>query len=348
MDFVESCSPHTARAYARDLSQAFQLEQYGKFGGPKLDGSETYVFRELLNRQTGEFGGTTAAPTTTVSDLTPRSVSRTSKSQTPGHSTQKQDRQGALKAELQSDSDLLRTARLALSGWGQLAPASRNRKAATLKSFFSYLYQNGFTETDLAHQIHAPRVPTRLPHFISVDEAISLLKSSAADLSTQALRTHCLITLLYGGGLRVSEACQLRWKDVRENGLLVRGKGQKERLVPVPTLTRATLAQLSHHQPNQRDYIWGAEPLASRRAYQMIRDAGARAQLVRPLHPHALRHSFATHLLQGGASLRALQELLGHESLTATQRYTHLSLEQLTRTMTLHHPLGKKASLAKK
>lgn len=246
------------------------------------------------------------------------------------------------------DSELLSRCRKALSFWANLAPASRNRKAATLKSFLHWLHQNQMIEKDLALQIHAPKVPQRLPHHLSVDEATALLKSLSMLVETASTETarltavtdRTLILLLYGGGLRVSEACNLRWSEVdhAQRVLRIRGKGGKERLVALPEAVMNALMSLE----KTGMYIFGQEPLPTRSAYQKVRSAGAKAALIKPLHPHALRHSFATHLLSSGANLRTLQELLGHRTLQATQRYTHIGVDQLARTMEKFHPFGDK------
>jgi integrase/recombinase XerC/integrase/recombinase XerD len=179
-------------------------------------------------------------------------------------------------------------------------------------------------------------------NFLSVDEALSLLKVLHDPM------TRALVLLLYGAGLRVSEACLLKRKNLVESGRALRilGKGGHERLVALPESAWRALMAL----PSQGEYVLsGDKPLHPRAAYELVRQAGLEAGLLRPLHPHALRHSFATHMLSSGADLRVLQELLGHRSLAATQKYTHLSIDQLARTLEKHHPLsGSGASKLKK
>lgn len=238
-----------------------------------------------------------------------------------------------------SEVELLATARAAFNGWASLSLASRNRKAATLKSFFSWAFDEELTEKDLSLQIICPRVPKKLPHFISVDEALAVLGSFTAEVP---LREKVLFLLLYGGGLRISEACNLKWSSVsfEQKILRVTGKGNKERIVALPSLTLGVLKRW-RKESAFNDYVFGEAALNQRTAYEMVRQSGQRAGLLKPLHPHALRHSFATHLLGSGANLRTLQELLGHESLRATEKYTHLGIDQLARTMEKLHPLGK-------
>lgn len=238
-----------------------------------------------------------------------------------------------------SEAELLAQVRQAFQIWAPLSLASRNRKAATLKSFFSWAFHEGHLEQDLSLQISCPKVPKKIPHFLSVDEALAVLRSFTAD--KERLHEKLLFLLLYGGGLRVSEACQLRWSDVllQQKVLRVKGKGSKERMVALPAVTVQALQEVSTE--SHQTYVFGEKALDQRKAYEMIRRSGQRAALMKPLHPHALRHSFATHLLSSGANLRTLQELLGHESLQATEKYTHLGVDQLARTLEKMHPLGR-------
>lgn len=256
------------------------------------------------------------------------------------------------KVNRQNDSSLLSICREALGRWTSLAPASRNRKTACLKSFLNWLHDEGAIERDLAVHLHAPRAPVRLPHHLSVDEALALLDSIRRDeeesLSekgrNQCARDLALILLLYGGGLRVSEACNLRWSQVEDAGKILRilGKGSQERLIALPPLASSAVNRLKRFL-NGGEFVFGEKALSTRAAYEIVRSRGARCGLLKPLHPHALRHSYATHLLSSGANLRTLQELLGHRSLQATQRYTHLGLDQLASTLESFHPLGQEA-----
>lgn len=237
-----------------------------------------------------------------------------------------------------SEEELLSLCRAAQKRWSTtLAPSSRNRKAATLKSFLGWLHEQGTLERELAALIHAPKVPVRLPHHISVDEAMAVLSRLESE---GELRDLVLILLLYGGGLRVSEACQLRWSSVSDDyrTLRIRGKGGKERIVALPQMASRALRRLK--TSSGAEFVLGPDGLTTRKAYDLVRKAGSRAGLLKPLNPHALRHSFATHLLSSGANLRTLQELMGHSTLQATQRYTHLGIDQLARVLETCHPLS--------
>lgn len=222
-------------------------------------------------------------------------------------------------------------------------PATRARRTMSLKSFFVYLVTIDSTYKVCLDALQLPTVPRSLPHFLSVDEALVLLR-----FTTQQAQLYpnspwpdieILILLLYGCGLRVSEACNATWENYhREHRTLsVLGKGSRPRTVIVPQ----KVAQALQGLPRTSSQILGQhQPMTAARAYHLVKKAGREAGLLRPLHPHALRHSYATHLLQSGGSLRAIQELLGHANLNATERYLHLSLDDLGRQMESFHPLG--------
>jgi integrase/recombinase XerC/integrase/recombinase XerD len=210
----------------------------------------------------------------------------------------------------------------------KLAPRTKQRRLAVYKSFFKYMFQEGHLEMDLSHQIQMPPTPRDLPDFLSVDECLQLVK----DLSAQEQKKQelTLFLLLYGAGLRISEACALKWSQINsaEQTLRVRGKGNKDRISTGPKLLFQNLDRTNR----LGEFIWGESALSTRVAYEWIRQAGCASGLLRPIHPHMLRHSFATHLLGSGASLRHIQALLGHSSLMATEKYTHLTIDDLARS----------------
>ena len=224
--------------------------------------------------------------------------------------------------------------------WAKLSPASRNRKYACIKSFLKWLFIKDFINKDLQAQIRLPPLPHRLPYYLSVDEALCLVQKVRKQVESHHkeddYRDLILILLLYGGGLRVSEACGLRWEQVDfEKGVLrIKGKGGKQRLCAVPELT---LTQLKKYKRRTGSVF--PPSFSVRKAYDRVKYWGKKAGLNKPLSPHVLRHSFATHLLNSGSDLRSLQELLGHESLSSTQKYTHLQMSHLARLLETRHPL---------
>lgn len=231
--------------------------------------------------------------------------------------------------------------------WAKLKPSSKQRKASTLKSFFRFLAMQGYIQTDLHSRIFSPKVPQKIPRYLSIDEAMTAFKlardtaqSNPQDLEAQ--QTFATFLLLYFLGLRISEALDVRWADFNPDlrGLKVRGKGGLERIVALPL-------SLSQYLTGLRGAYSGADwviprPITPQKAYTQMRALGVQAGFTKILNPHSLRHSYATHLLADGINLRVLQELLGHQSLTATQKYTHLSLDNLARTIDKSHPFSKK------
>ncbi len=251
-------------------------------------------------------------------------------------------------SKIYRSDELWAMARPALTKWGSLSLASRNRKIATLKSFFNWMYDEKLIDKNYGSQLICPQVPKKIPHFLSVDEVISVLNFfkqqsvALAELKKQIyfLNQKTLFLLLYGGGLRISEACNLQWKDVQtdQRRILIKGKGNKERYCVLPAFCFDHLQKIAS---NKNEFVFGDYVLHTRTGYEMIRELGKKVGLMNPLHPHALRHSFATHLLASGANLRTLQSLLGHDSLTATEKYTHLSVDHLARLIDQTHPLMK-------
>ncbi len=224
--------------------------------------------------------------------------------------------------------------------WANLSPASRNRKWACVRGFVQWLYREQFISKDFSSHIVLNKVPEKIPHFLSVDEALHVvqnLKSKSPTFENQ--KNLCLFVLLYGAGLRIGEVCKLRWSDIKweSHSALIHGKGGRERIVVFPASVVTTLKDFL---TSKKDEFVFPE-MTNSRAYRLIKNIGIDAGLLKPLHPHALRHSFATHMLSGGGDLRVLQELLGHTSLRATGRYTHLNIDDLARSLESFHPMSK-------
>jgi integrase/recombinase XerC/integrase/recombinase XerD len=237
------------------------------------------------------------------------------------------------------EKDLKPLLRKAVLAWSHLSPKSRNRKIASLKSFLNHLFEKRKIKSALGLSLNSPKPPKKLPNFITLDEVFSVIKALENLSEKNATEIRLLFFLLYGAGLRISEACSIKWKniDFQTSRVCVLGKGGKERWVALPK----PLLSLLKSQRSSCEYIFGESPLDTRKGYEWIRCLGVKAGLVRPLHPHALRHSYATHLLSSGANLRVIQSLLGHSSLQATEKYTHLSLDHLHQSLETHHPLSK-------
>ena len=235
-----------------------------------------------------------------------------------------------------------------------LDPASQARILSTARAFYRWLFETQRLAMNPATGLRNPKQPQRLPPFLTEDESRSLLElPESSDFVSARLR--CLLELLYASGLRVSELTGLNLQDllVEQRTLRVLGKGRKERLVPFHAEAAEVLGTYLGYRraflvekglpPNPALFLnqrGGRLTPTSVRNFlgQTIEQASLRAKV----SPHALRHSFATHLLNRGMDLRAIQELLGHASLSTTQRYTHLDLEQLARTYDMAHPRAKK------
>jgi len=232
----------------------------------------------------------------------------------------------------------------------QLSNPKRNtvlRKIATLRSFAAYLLRQGYLENNPFKLLPAPKREKLLPKFLSVPEADRLL-DTAAEAPHFAARNKALFELMYSSGLRRSEVTGLKIRDVDFfNGLVkVLGKGRKERLIPV---TQTALQALKDYlacrinpQPGEALFLnKNGKPLTGDGLAYIFKNTAIASHLARRVTPHSLRHSFATHLLGNGCDLRSLQEMLGHSSLSSTQVYTHVSLEQLKRVYNRAHPKSK-------
>jgi integrase/recombinase XerC len=219
-----------------------------------------------------------------------------------------------------------------------LKASSMARKLASLRAFFTFLIKSSVISSNPLAQLKSPKLPQTLPSFLMVEEITKLLMSF--DIKDPlSYRNYVLIQLLYACGLRVGECAALRLHDINfeQRFVLVLGKGNKERMIPFyPAMgddlkhyintSRAQLVKedVDHVFVNAR-----GSKLSARGIQLIVEKAGIMANLKQPLHPHMLRHSFATHLLDNGADLKIVQELLGHENLSTTQIYTHVSIDRI-------------------
>ena len=223
------------------------------------------------------------------------------------------------------------------------------RRASSLRRYFGWLARSGVLAVDPSSGLSAPSGEGRLPRVLRTDELTTLLDDPPvaveADPDHIRLRDDAVLELLYGSGLRVSELCGLRPEDLDlpAGAITVWGKGSKQRRVPITApsaealvawLQRGRAALVSDETPPDAVFLNARGRRLSRRDVQRVIDRRAAS----PTHPHALRHTFATHLLDGGADLRVVQELLGHADLSTTQRYTHVSKERLRSVYEATHP----------
>jgi integrase/recombinase XerC len=223
-----------------------------------------------------------------------------------------------------------------------------SRRLSSIRSFFKFLYREGYIKSNPAKLVSNPKIPKLLPKFLSVDDVFSLIEKPEG-IGFMPVRDRAILELLYSSGLRVSELSGLNVDDVntRESLMKVRGKGKKERIVPIGSKAIDAMKSYAIERMlmKSRD-----KALFLNRMGKRLTDRGVRRIVVKyaralayhgQIGPHTLRHSFASHLLQSGADLRVIQELLGHSSLSTTQKYTHLDITHLMDIYDKAHPLAK-------
>lgn len=229
-----------------------------------------------------------------------------------------------------------------------ISPRSQSRMISGIKSFFKFLILEGYMESNPAEFIESPQLSRELPDVLSVEEIDNMIAAIPIG-KEESLRNRAIIETIYGSGLRVSELIDARISrlDLNERLLIVEGKGSKERLVPVSPIAAELIEEWLQKRsemkvkPNGEDIIFlnrrGA-PLTRVMIFYIVKELAELAGIKKTVSPHTLRHSFATHLLEGGANLRAIQEMLGHESIATTELYLHLDRSRLRRELLDHHP----------
>ncbi len=229
-----------------------------------------------------------------------------------------------------------------------LGSRSVARHLSTLRSFYAFLVREGRLAVDPTEHLGAPKQWQTIPKFLNLDEIEKLSQSPDANRPT-GLRNHAMIELLYATGLRVSELCSLGVGDLNlDMGVLrATGKGKKQRMIPVG---KAALAAVRDYLETVRPAILKGRPsrylfvtarggpMTRQAFWKLLRGLGRKAGVFRGLTPHVIRHSFATHLLEGGADLRSVQTMLGHADISTTQIYTHVMRSRLRKTVDEHHP----------
>ena len=246
----------------------------------------------------------------------------------------------------QATPDRLRT----LAGhWADLAASSVARKVSALRGFFAFLVAEGMRADNPSSALPKPTIRRPLPKILSHGDVDALFDVIRQRVEVERpgyldLRLSALIELLYGSGLRATELVSLPRAALRGDQpfLILKGKGGKERLVPISDRARAAVAAWKVHVPEESAFLFpsGSGHLSRIRLYQIVRDLAAAAGIgVQSVSPHVLRHAFATHLLEGGADLRALQSMLGHADIATTQIYTHVDAARLVALVNARHPL---------
>jgi integrase/recombinase XerC len=231
---------------------------------------------------------------------------------------------------------------------GGLNKSTVSRRLSSIRSFFKFLYREGYIKVNPAKLVSNPKVPKLLPRYLSVDDMFSLIEKPEG-IGFIPARDRAILEFLYSSGLRVSELSGLNTDDlnIRESLIKIRGKGRKERIVPVGSkAVEAVKSYLVERMLlKSRDkalFLNRRRTRLTDRSVRRIVVKYARALAMNgKIGPHTLRHSFASHLLQGGADLRVIQELLGHSSLSTTQKYTHLDIRHLMDVYDKAHPFAK-------
>lgn len=232
------------------------------------------------------------------------------------------------------------------------------RKLATLKSFYKYLFINNFTQKNIATSVKTPKIPKHLPDFLKLAEVTALME--LPDLSTcDGRRDKLILELFYSTGIRISELVNIKMKDIQEENRIIRifGKGNKERLVIFSSYVAEAFKQymieiVKHVDIHSQEYLFppirksksknSSNHISQKTVYNIVKKYIKQVSNNEKLSPHSLRHTFATHLLNNGADLMAVKELLGHSSLTSTQVYTHVQIDKLKNEYNKSHPHAKK------
>lgn len=226
------------------------------------------------------------------------------------------------------------------------SPKTVQRRLSACRSFFAWLVKQGRLQANPAAAVRGPKAPRKLPQVLDPDEANALVEVPT-DVP-RGLRDRALLELFYSSGLRLSELCGLRWRelDLDEGLVTVTGKGRKQRSVPLGSHARKALAEWRASTGAGPDAPVfpgrGGGPITPRAVQLRLQQVARRQGLFKRVHPHLLRHSFASHILESSGDLRAVQELLGHADIGTTQIYTHLDFQHLAKVYDAAHPRAKR------
>jgi integrase/recombinase XerD len=237
-------------------------------------------------------------------------------------------------------------------------PRSQARIISSISSFYRFLIYKNIISNDPSELLESPKIGLRLPQILSVEEIDAII--SAIDLSKpEGQRNKAIIEVLYGSGVRVSELIDIRLSRLylNEGYMMVEGKGSKQRLVPLSpnSIKQIELWKIDRNhleiKKGNEDFLFlnrRGEKLTRAMIFKIVKDLAVMAGIQKNISPHTFRHSFATHLLENGANLRAIQQLLGHESITTTELYTHIDVQFLRETILKYHPLNQSKNEEKK
>ena len=236
----------------------------------------------------------------------------------------------------------------------KISARSQSRIISSIKSFYKFLFLEKEITTNPSDLIESPKIGKKLPEFLTIDE-IDLLIQSIDRSKKEGERNLAMLEVLYGCGLRVSELIDLKISEIywKEGFIRIIGKGNKERLVPLGKIAskhlKIYIQEVRVHKKNIKeefiDHVFinkNGTKLSRVMIFKIIKSLKQKSGINKNISPHTLRHSFATHLVEGGADLRAVQEMLGHQSITTTEIYTHLDSNYLKQTILDHHPMEKK------
>lgn len=226
--------------------------------------------------------------------------------------------------------------------FGKVQPVSITRKLSAVRTFFRFLLKQGYVKQSPAEDLTLPKVPKKLPRFLIQDEALALVES-VEKKGKNASRDRTILEILYGTGIRVGELAGLKIADVdlEEGWIRVRGKGNKERMIPLGSKAKEAIQEYLLQRgrgPGPLILNLQKKGLTVRSVQRMVGQRSVKAGILKRTTPHTLRHSYATHILEEGGDLRGIQDLLGHSRLSTTQRYTHVSIQQLMEVYDKTHP----------
>jgi integrase/recombinase XerD len=250
------------------------------------------------------------------------------------------------KRHIQKITDLTEEDVLAFAEYLQLkgyASSSICRMLVSIKTFLRFLYKEGVVPNEVGLSIDAPKIWQLIPDILTLSEVETLLLAPNTD-TEEGARDRAILQVMYASGLRVSEVCALNIQDFSDHTIRVLGKGKKERIVPVAaSAVEAVDHYLLYFRPADTNvealFINARQKRIDRfLIWKQIKEYAKRAKITKSVSPHTLRHSFATHLLENGADLRIIQELLGHSSIVTTDRYTHLSNKHMVEAFERYHP----------